>query len=105
MFDSEELRKLATENLTVQIGSSELVSLLDECDRLRGLSECECGDGFTENDKGLCVNCVSGITAPYSVKISELEAANEKMSDALLKIKNWAGAYPLDVFPEPDMKR
>ena len=31
----------------------------------------------------------------------ELEAAR----DALQQIDNWAKAYPLDVFPEPDFKR
>lgn len=37
----------------------------DEIERLRDLSMCECGDGFTEHEKGLCVNCASVLTAPY----------------------------------------
>ncbi len=33
-----------------------------------------------------------------SVKFEELE-------DKLQKIDNWCKAYPLDMFPEPDLKR
>lgn len=29
----------------------------------------------------------------------------DKLEDALQKIKNWADAYPLDIFPEPDFKK
>lgn len=28
----------------------------------------------------------------------------EKMREALEKIKDWTNAYPIEVFPEPDMK-
>jgi hypothetical protein len=30
---------------------------------------------------------------------------NERLEDALHRIEQWAQAYPLDVFPEPDFKR
>lgn len=30
---------------------------------------------------------------------------NERMRDALQKIENWANAYPIGIFPEPDLKR
>ena len=33
------------------------------------------------------------------------EAKADRYEDALQKIDNWAKAYPLDVFPEPDLKR
>lgn len=33
------------------------------------------------------------------------EARAERYEDALQQIHNWAIAYPLDVFPEPDFKR
>jgi len=33
------------------------------------------------------------------------EARAERYEDALQQIDNWAKAYPLDVFPEPDFKR
>lgn len=46
----------------------------DEILTLRAVAECDCGDEFTEHDKGLRVNCVSTITAPYSVRITKLEA-------------------------------
>jgi hypothetical protein len=32
------------------------------------------------------------------------DRANE-LRDALQEIYNWANAYPLDVFPEPDFKK
>lgn len=41
-------------------------------------------------------------------KVRELEkdaASGERMADALHKIKMWSQAYPLEVFPEPDLKR
>ena len=28
-----------------------------------------------------------------------------RLTDKLQKIKNWCEAYPLDIFPEPDLKR
>lgn len=40
--------------------------------------------------------------------LSELEEAEErieKLEDSLQKILNWIHAYPLEVFPEPDMKK
>lgn len=33
------------------------------------------------------------------------EAKADRYEDALQQIDNWAKAYPLDVFPEPDFKR
>lgn len=38
-------------------------------------------------------------------QIKELEAENDKFKDALVRIDNWAKAYPFDVFPKPDLKR
>jgi hypothetical protein len=37
--------------------------------------------------------------------INDLITDNEKFRDALQKIKNWSEAYPLEVFPEADLKR
>lgn len=52
---------------------------------------------------------------PRRAEITFLEEAYEhlnladeridKLEDALQKIKNWADAYPLDIFPEPDFKK
>lgn len=33
------------------------------------------------------------------------DPAKERMADALQQISDWAGAYPLSVFPEPDFAR
>lgn len=35
----------------------------------------------------------------------KLRAENENLSDTIGAIKNWCNAYPLEVFPEPDMKQ
>jgi hypothetical protein len=29
----------------------------------------------------------------------------EELEDALIRIQQWAEAYPLDIFPEPDLKK
>lgn len=33
------------------------------------------------------------------------DTPDERMEDALQKILQWCDAYPLDIFPEPDLKR
>jgi predicted TIM-barrel fold metal-dependent hydrolase len=38
-------------------------------------------------------------------EVEYLKALHRMESDALHKIKQWAQAYPLDVFPEPDFAR
>lgn len=39
-------------------------------------------------------------------RVSEAEVERaERYEEALWKIKQWADAYPLDIFPEPDMKK
>ena len=34
-----------------------------------------------------------------------LKASHDRQEEALRKIDNWAKAYPLEVFPEPDFKK
>ena len=36
--------------------------------------------------------------------VERLQAENEELHDKLTQIDNWCKAYPLSVFPEPDMK-
>ena len=38
-------------------------------------------------------------------RIEELEKDNDRMEIALRKIENWCKSYPLEVFPEPDLKK
>ena len=40
-----------------------------------------------------------------AVQIKTLTAERDRYEDALRKIENWANAYPLQVFPEPDFKK
>jgi hypothetical protein len=35
----------------------------------------------------------------------ELQTENEKLKEGYERIQNWAKAYPLDVFPKPDLKK
>ena len=37
-------------------------------------------------------------------RINKLQAKYDTLEEALRKIDNWAKAYPLKVFPEPDFK-
>lgn len=41
----------------------------------------------------------------YEDRIIKLQADNEKLREALECIQNWAQAYPLDIFPKPDLKK
>lgn len=34
-----------------------------------------------------------------------VETDNDIMRDALVKIAQWSDAYPLDIFPEPDLAK
>ena len=52
----------------------------------------ECGQQSTK----ICV---------LNLRITELETENDKFEGALLRIDTWAKAYPLDVFPKPDLKQ
>jgi len=36
---------------------------------------------------------------------NRLTAENDKLEEALRKINNWVQAYPLEVFPKPDLKK
>jgi hypothetical protein len=35
----------------------------------------------------------------------DMEDRLDELVDALQKIQSWSEAYPLDIFPEPDLKR
>ena len=37
--------------------------------------------------------------------VDALTTERDKYQDALAKIRNWAKAYPLDIFPKPDLKK
>jgi hypothetical protein len=39
----------------------------------------------------------------YLIRIEQQEDRIEQLEAALYRIKQWADAYPLEVFPEPDM--
>lgn len=47
---------------------------------------------------GLCDACILN-------RLERIEAKNERLEDALRKIQNWARAYPLQIFPKPDLKK
>jgi len=37
--------------------------------------------------------------------VKRLEAENEHKDAALIRLQNWANAYPLTVFPKPDLEK
>ena len=41
----------------------------------------------------------------FRMENARLEAEIEAKDDVLRKIKDWCRAYPLEVFPEPDLKK
>jgi len=41
---------------------------------------------------------------PLLEELAEKDAEIERLRDVLQKIENWANAYPLEIFPEPDFK-
>ena len=41
----------------------------------------------------------------FRTENARLESENEAKDDVLRKIKDWCRAYPLEVFPEPDLKK
>ena len=53
-----------------------------------------------------CKNC-SDIPEPPEIarRLTSLTEKVEGYADALEEIVNWSKAYPLDVFPEPDLKK
>jgi len=40
-----------------------------------------------------------------TIDYTSLRAENDKLEEALRKIDNWVQAYPLEVFPKPDLKK
>ena len=42
---------------------------------------------------------------PSRLELVELTAERDALEEAMHKIDNWSKAYPLDVFPEPDLKQ
>lgn len=41
----------------------------------------------------------------HKTEIDYLDGKIDELRDALWKIKSWSDAYPLDIFPEPDLKK
>ena len=67
----------------------------------------ECGDGKSGSNLDNVIK--EWNTRPLedaaNARAEKAEARAERYEDALQQIHNWAIAYPLDVFPEPDFKR
>lgn len=40
----------------------------------------------------------------YDTDTDQLSAENERLMETIELLQNWVNAYPLDVFPEPDLK-
>ncbi len=58
---------------------------------------------FTEQDR-----CLGDVFMPAQARkeLARLQAAQQQVSEAIQKLTAWRDqAYPLEVFPEPDMQR
>ena len=44
-------------------------------------------------------------TPGYKTPLEKAREENEKLKDVLRRIDDWAKAYPLKVFPKPDLKK
>jgi len=40
----------------------------------------------------------------YDEEMARLERRNEQLEDALHRVRSWCEAYPIDIFPAPDLK-
>ena len=63
----------------------------------------ECEECFVDKETGInepsiCMSC-------WNAMVTKLRAEIDKKEDALTRIDTWAKAYPLDIFPKPDLKR
>lgn len=56
------------------------------------------------NSERLVLEAISHLRA-FSRDCEALRESNERMEKSLHDIEAWARAYPLTVFPEPDMKK
>lgn len=56
------------------------------------IAQCECG---------VFLNHTRWNTRPIE---DQLRAENERLREAMGLLQNWAKAYPLEMFPEPDLK-
>ena len=41
----------------------------------------------------------------YDQTLADVERRNEQLEEALHRIRSWCDAYPIEVFPEPDLVR
>lgn len=68
-----------------------------------GQNKCQ----YYYNGRG-CLNCVHNPdTHVYKLqkRNDDLQAENERLKEGYRRIGNWTKAYPLEVFPKPDMKK
>ena len=52
-----------------------------------------------------CTNCSEGLTPVCFECVTQLRTENRRLREAIEKIQQWQQAYPLDIFPEPDLKK
>ena len=70
----------------------------------------ELGMLYVTDNEVLCADCLADEydrlkQTDRTDYINKLETQNDKYETALHTIADWAKAYPLEVFPEPDMKK
>lgn len=74
-----------------------------------GGAVCEvCGGCISHGECSCIEDQIQDLRTKYEDAIGVLENTRERLRHAeeiLLKVRNWAYAYPLDVFPEPDIAK
>ena len=97
---AEKIAKLEAENGSLHVDIDALIlkcnvieagnrKLREKNERLK-----KAGIGYSQQT-------VDALTAERDKLIAE----NERQENALIKIQTWAKAYPLDIFPKPDLKK
>ena len=83
---ADALKLLDTDMRSPRDGAAELLRQHAEIERLRALTQCQCGDEFTAHDPGKCGNCCAGETAALHAEIERLTAERDEAARI-------AGAY------------
>ena len=60
---------------------------------------------FVEGPEGDYAEFIAKAICEAGLLIDRLKAENERYEEAFRRLQNWTKAYPLEVFPKPDLKK
>ena len=76
---ADALELLDTDMCSPRDGAAELRRQHAEIERLRALTQCQCGDEFTPHDPGKCGNCCAGDAAALHAEIERITAERDAL--------------------------